>query len=187
MAFDGFITKSIISELNKLIIGAKVNKVYEPTKNEVILNLYSNGKNYSLSSFGIGTLGYFTASEFEKGVFHIDGDPDDASSSGNDDKLKSMIAADPESVGEFFKNLASDLYTKVGEKMQATQLSSAFTVYNDKQMNTELTDIKKKISDWEDYVTEQEDYWYSKFAAMEKAMSELQSNSSYLSGLLGTA
>lgn len=146
-----------------------------------------NGKKYSLSTFGIGTLGYFTSSEFEKGVFHIDGDADDASTSGNDDKLKSIIAADPEAVGTFFKNLASDLYTKIGEKMQATTLSSAFTVYNDKQMSTELTSIKEKISEWEDYVTEQEDYWYSKFTAMEKALSELQSNSSYLSGLLGTS
>lgn len=49
MAFDGFITKSIISELNKSIIGAKVNKVFEPTKNEIVLNLYNNGKNYSLN------------------------------------------------------------------------------------------------------------------------------------------
>ena len=49
MAFDGFITKSIIAELNKSIIGAKVNKVLEPTKNDVVLNLYNNGKNYSLS------------------------------------------------------------------------------------------------------------------------------------------
>lgn len=146
-----------------------------------------NGRTYSLSSFGISTLGYFTSSEFEKGVYHIDGDSDDASTSGNDDKLKSMIASDPEAVGTFFKSLVSDLYTKIGEKMQATQLSSAFTVYNDKQMNTELTDLKKKISDWEDYVTEQEDYWYSKFTSMETALSELQSNSSYLSSLLGTS
>ncbi len=49
MAFDGFITKSIIAELNKTIIGAKVNKVYEPNKNEVVLNLYNQGSNYSLS------------------------------------------------------------------------------------------------------------------------------------------
>ena len=49
MAFDGFITKSIISELKGLIIGAKVNKVYEPTKNEVVLSLYNNGKNYLLN------------------------------------------------------------------------------------------------------------------------------------------
>lgn len=49
MAFDGFITKSIIAELNKSILGAKVNKVYEPTKNEVVLSLYNLGNNYSLN------------------------------------------------------------------------------------------------------------------------------------------
>ena len=49
MAFDGFITKSVVSELKKSIIGAKVNKVYEPTKNEVVLSLYNSGKNYNLN------------------------------------------------------------------------------------------------------------------------------------------
>ncbi len=49
MAFDGFITKSIIAELNKTILGAKVNKVYEPNKNEVVLSLYNQGKNYNLN------------------------------------------------------------------------------------------------------------------------------------------
>lgn len=48
MAFDGFITKSVITELQKTIIGAKVNKVYEPTKNDVVLSLYNNGNNYLL-------------------------------------------------------------------------------------------------------------------------------------------
>lgn len=49
MAFDGFITKAIVSELNNCIIGAKVNKIFEPTKNEIILSLYNNGKNYALN------------------------------------------------------------------------------------------------------------------------------------------
>ncbi len=48
MAFDGFITKSIISELEPSLVGAKVNKVFEPTKNEIILGLYNNGINYAL-------------------------------------------------------------------------------------------------------------------------------------------
>lgn len=48
MAFDGFITKSVITELNNTILGAKVNKVYEPTKNDVVLSLYNNGNNYLL-------------------------------------------------------------------------------------------------------------------------------------------
>ena len=49
MAFDGFITKSVVTELKNCIIGAKVNKVFEPTKNEIILSLYNNGKNYLLN------------------------------------------------------------------------------------------------------------------------------------------
>ncbi len=48
MAFDGFITKSIISELEPSLVGAKINKVFEPTKNEIILGLYNNGINYAL-------------------------------------------------------------------------------------------------------------------------------------------
>ena len=49
MAFDGFITKAIISELKTSLIGAKVNKVFEPTKNDVILNLYNQGHTYNLN------------------------------------------------------------------------------------------------------------------------------------------
>ena len=40
------------------------------------------GKGYNLSSFGINTLGYFEAGDNEKGVYHIDGDKDDESTSG---------------------------------------------------------------------------------------------------------
>ena len=49
MAFDGFITKAVISELKQIIIGAKINKVLQPTKNDIILNLYNNGSNYNLN------------------------------------------------------------------------------------------------------------------------------------------
>ncbi len=49
MAFDGFITKAVVTELKNTIIGAKVNKVFEPTKNEVVLGLYNNGINYALN------------------------------------------------------------------------------------------------------------------------------------------
>lgn len=49
MAFDGVITKSIVTELNNTIINGKINKVFEPNKNEIILGIYSNGKNYALN------------------------------------------------------------------------------------------------------------------------------------------
>ena len=48
MAFDGFITKAVVSELKTVLIGSKVNKVFEPNKNEIILVLYNKGLNYAL-------------------------------------------------------------------------------------------------------------------------------------------
>ena len=48
MAFDGIVTRAIISELNKVLIGAKVNKVLEPNKNEIVLEVYNNGEKYFL-------------------------------------------------------------------------------------------------------------------------------------------
>lgn len=49
MAFDGIITKQIVLELNNSIVGGKINKVFEPNKNEIILGIYCNGKNYLLN------------------------------------------------------------------------------------------------------------------------------------------
>lgn len=48
MAFDGIVLKKIIDELNVLIHG-KVNRIFEPTKNELIFSIYSNGKTYALN------------------------------------------------------------------------------------------------------------------------------------------
>lgn len=49
MAFDGIITKHITLELASCLIGGKINKIFEPNKNEIILGIYSNGKNYALN------------------------------------------------------------------------------------------------------------------------------------------
>ena len=48
MAFDGIVLKQVISELRSCLIGGKINKVYEPNNNEIILGIYSGGKNYAL-------------------------------------------------------------------------------------------------------------------------------------------
>lgn len=47
MAFDGIVTKSVLSELNTTLINAKITKVYQPTKNEILLGIYVNGKNHA--------------------------------------------------------------------------------------------------------------------------------------------
>lgn len=49
MAFDGITTKSISYELQYSILGGKINKIFEPNKNEVLLSIYANVKNYALN------------------------------------------------------------------------------------------------------------------------------------------
>ena len=48
MAFDGIITKQVVLELDSVLASGKINKVFEPNKNEIILGIYSAGKNYTL-------------------------------------------------------------------------------------------------------------------------------------------
>ena len=49
MAFDGIVTKAIITEFNNIILGSKIDKIYEPDKNTIIISLYSNGKHLNLN------------------------------------------------------------------------------------------------------------------------------------------
>lgn len=47
MAFDGIVTKAITQEISELS-GARIDKVFQPNKNEIILGLYLDKKNYAL-------------------------------------------------------------------------------------------------------------------------------------------
>ena len=49
MAFDGITTKAISYELQHSILDGKINKIFEPNKNEILLSIYANGKNYALN------------------------------------------------------------------------------------------------------------------------------------------
>lgn len=138
-----------------------------------------------LSQFGINTLGYFIAPENEKNAYHIDGDADDADTSGNPDKLKSMIANDPDTVVKFFTTLSRTLYDKMTDVMAGTEYSSAYTAYDDKKMQKDYDEYTVKIKDLEKKLADYEDKWYAKFAAMETAMAKMQQNASAVTSLLG--
>lgn len=144
-----------------------------------------NGKTYSLASFGINTSGYFSADANERGLYHIDGNSEDSKTAGNADKLMAAINEDPEGVVEFFQQLANKVYTDLSNKMSSSSVSSAYTIYNDKQMSSEYSTYKDKISKWEEKLKTIEDSYYKKFSAMEKAMSELQSKTQQLGSMLG--
>lgn len=144
------------------------------------------GKTMYLHDFGIDTLGYFTAAENEKHAYHIDGDPDDGSTAGNADKLKSMISNDPDTVISFFTKLSQSLYGKMTDLSKSVDGYRSFgNFYDDKKMKSDYDDYTSKIKELEEKLQDYEDKWYSKFSKMETALAKMQSNSSAVTGLLG--
>ena len=139
-----------------------------------------DGEDYALSSFGICTTKYT-----EKGKLHIYGDQDDPDGMMYEDKLRKAIEEDPDKVMEVLQTLSKNLYDTMADKMKATELSSALTFYNDKQLTKELTGYKEQLDKEEDRLTEIEDRYYKQFASMETALSKLSSQSSSLMSMLG--
>ena len=144
-----------------------------------------NGKTYALSSFGIHTMGFLNAAENEQNAFHIDGDEDDENTSGNEDKLMTAITEDADTVIEFMKQLSSNLYKAIDDNMQSTTMRSRYKIYNDKELDKQYSNYSKLISQWEEKVSDKEEYYYKQFTAMESALAKLNSQQSSLSGLLG--
>ena len=144
-----------------------------------------NGKSYSLSSFGIHTQGYLNAAKNEQYAYHIDGDEDDTITSGNTDKLMDMINNNPEDLEEFMKQLTSGLYSALDSKMKSTTLSSAYTIYNDKQMTKEYNNYTTEIKEWETKISDLEDRYYKQFSTMETQLAKMQSSTSSISSMLG--
>ena len=162
-----------------------LGSVISSVKSNMLSTFEINGQKYTLSSFGIETLGYFNSEENERGMYHIDGDPNDGITSGNTDKLKKMIASDPDVVSSFFSQLANKVYDDLTVKMKTTEYSSIYTVYEDKKMKTDISDYKTKIDEAQKKLNAIEDKYYKQFSAMETAIGKLNSQQSSLSSMLG--
>lgn len=48
MSFDGIMTRAITNELKKEVLGGKIQKISQPSKNDIVFNVYSRGKSYKL-------------------------------------------------------------------------------------------------------------------------------------------
>ena len=165
---------------------SSVSSIASALKEVMMKGAEVNGKAMSLSEFGIETLGYFTAPDNEKNAYHIDGDPDDADTSGKADKLKSMIASDPDTVISFFTKLSQNLYKAMDEQSKSVEGYRSFgSFYDDKKMKTDYDDYTTKIKELEAKLSDYEDKWYKKFAEMETAMAKMQNNANAVTSLIG--
>ncbi len=140
----------------------------------------SNGKTYSLANLGITTGTDYK----EYGLLHIKGDEDDTEYADDDNTLQNLLNEDPDVVAEVLSGITTKLYESLNKKMASTTLSSALTFYNDKEMNSQLSDYKKDISDWEDKLADLEERYYKQFTAMETAMSKLNSQQNLFTSYL---
>jgi predicted ribosome quality control (RQC) complex YloA/Tae2 family protein len=48
MSFDGLFTKMMTNEISSALISGRINKIYQPYKNEIIMLIRANGKNHKL-------------------------------------------------------------------------------------------------------------------------------------------
>lgn len=145
-----------------------------------------NGKTMYLSDFGINTMGYFEAADNEKNAYHIDGDEDDANTSGKADVLKGMISNDPDTVIAFFSQLSKNMYAKMDSMSKSVDGYRSYgSFFDDKKMKSDYDDYTGKIAELERKLNEYEDKWYAKFSKMETAMAKLQKNTSAITSLLG--
>ena len=148
-------------------------------------NIVVPGTKMTLADFGIGTLSYFASGDNEKSALHIFGDADDSDVSGETNKLKAAIAANPDSVADFFSQLMTNMSEQFNKLTTSTTNRSYGNFYDDKKVKSEMTAYEKKVSDFETYLADIEDKYYKQFTAMEKAMAKLNSTQSQLGSYFG--
>ena len=48
MSYDGIVTRKVVNEIRAKLLGGKIQKITQPSKNDIVLNVYSMGKSYKL-------------------------------------------------------------------------------------------------------------------------------------------
>jgi len=120
-------------------------------------------------------IGLKTGSYLEKGKISLD-----------ETTLRSALTNNPEEVMQVFTktSTATDAATKYGESGLLNRLISAFTAYSATfslaNYSRDLDTYSKQITTLTDKLADKEDAYWRKFTAMETALSQMQSQSSWL-------
>jgi flagellar hook-associated protein 2 len=113
----------------------------------------------------------------------------------NKEKLRAAIETNPTEVTGIFTSTstATDASVKNAESGLMNRISTAMSGYvsyttgQTLDMNkTELSKAETRLSDLEDWLSNNEEKYYARFSAMETALAKLNSQTSWISSLLGT-
>ena len=96
-----------------------------------------------------------------------------------------LMEEDPEAVAELLSKVAQGLSDKLSDRMKSTSLRSYMSFYDDKAAQEDYRQMERKIQTMEDKLADMEERYRKQFAAMEKAMAQANSTSSWLTQQLG--
>lgn len=112
--------------------------------------------------------------------------------------LKKAIETDPEGVMNLFtqntgvdgeKGIAQRVYDEVNNSIDAiiekAGFESEYSLYDDSVIGKQLRNFDQNIADWEDRLKVTEDRYWRQFTAMEKAISQMNSQSAWLAQQFG--
>lgn len=206
-----FITEynKLVTDLNEMV-SASPNKSYKPllddqksemseteikqwndkidkslmSGNKTLEKLLSDMRTSMSDSFGgisLRDIGIESSSWKDKGILQID-----------ETKLKKMIDSNTDKVIELFSGdgksdgIADKMYNDLSSRFKSIKgIKTASSIFNDTTQNNKITDEAERIDDLTDRMDEMEEMYYAKFTAMEKAMQQLNSQSSWLTSQLG--
>lgn len=138
--------------------------------------IMKDGNKKTLNDFGITSKSYLSASADERYTLDID-----------ENKLKNAIEQNGEETTSFFNELSKKLYSAIDKAMSGpASLSSKYKVYNDKALLSQKNSYDKDISKQEEKMQKEQDKYYKQFAAMESALSKMNSQSNYFSSFFNT-
>lgn len=109
----------------------------------------------------------------------------------DEDKLRQAIETNAEDVMKLFTHTESGgpaeaegighrLHKELGNRFKSTSEKSAHILFNDKLLSKNIASEVVRIRELEERMARMEDLYYKKFTAMEKALAQMNSQSSFL-------
>jgi len=164
------------------------------TGDSLLSGLYSNiriaassaiegeGKYRTLSSIGITTLSWY-----DQGKLYID-----------EDKLRTALTEDLDGVIKLFTatkdadgsdGIATRLYSTVNSGMKSItdKAGSSSSLVDQSYLGKEIDEIDDRIEQMEDYLIRVEERYWAQFTALESALQQMQSQSNWLTSMLGSS
>ncbi len=138
----------------------------------------------TLASIGIATASYEDGGLLENGFLHID-----------EDKLREALEEKPEEVIDLFtkrsddpsqQGIATRVYTSVNDSISRLTEKAGNATYkvDNSLMSKEIKRIEDELERFEARMTQVEERYWKQFTAMEKAMSDMQSQGNSIMAML---